>query len=147
MLDLLLVPVAALYLLVVGLLFIYGLNFLFLAGVALRDWRRDIHSPAPEPPSLWPSVTVQLPIYNERYVAERLLRAAAALDYPADRLQIQVLDDSTDDTADLVRQLVAELRAQGVPIVHQHRSDRQGFKAGALRDGLTSASGSADRHF
>jgi cellulose synthase/poly-beta-1,6-N-acetylglucosamine synthase-like glycosyltransferase len=86
----------------------------------------------PKDVSEWPVVTVQLPIFNERYVAERVVRAAAALDWPRERLQIQVLDDSTDDTAELTRQLVAELQAAGFDIEHQHRTDRRGYKAGAL---------------
>lgn len=88
---------------------------------------------APIPPqSDWPFITVQLPIFNERFVAERVIRAAAALEWPRDRLQIQVLDDSTDDTADLTAGIVRELREAGFDIEHQHRVDRTGYKAGAL---------------
>ncbi len=89
----------------------------------------------------WPMVTVQLPLFNERYVAERLLVATAALDYPRDRLHIQVLDDSTDDTTDIVRSEVERLAATGVDIVLLHRTDRTGFKAGALEAGLEVAKG------
>ena len=88
-----------------------------------------------------PTVTVQLPIFNERYVVERLIDAACALDYPRDRLQIQVLDDSTDDTTERAQQRVQHWRDQGVDIVLLHRQNRQGFKAGALAEGLRSASG------
>ena len=84
---------------------------------------------------------MQLPIYNERHVVERLIRAVAAFDYPADRLEIQVLDDSTDDTPAIVTSLVAELRATGVDIHHLHRPRRAGFKAGALAAGMRSARG------
>jgi glycosyltransferase involved in cell wall biosynthesis len=87
------------------------------------------------------SVTVQLPIYNERTVAARLIRAAGALDYPRDRLQIQVLDDSTDDTADIVEREVARLRRMGIDAVVVRRPDRRGFKAGALDHGARLASG------
>lgn len=83
-----------------------------------------------------PSVTVQLPLYNERYVVERLIEAVCDLDYPRDRLQIQVLDDSTDDTTDIARRLVAEKRREGIDIELLHREDRTGYKAGALAAGL-----------
>lgn len=89
----------------------------------------------------WPSVTVQLPIYNEQYVLERLLDAACTLDYPSDKLEIQVLDDSTDETQHLAKSLVDKHRGRGVNVVHIHRSDRAGFKAGALKAGLEVASG------
>lgn len=88
-----------------------------------------------------PTVTVQLPLYNERYVAERVILAAAALDYPQDRLEIQVLDDSTDDTTHRVARVVRRLRAHGVDIKHLRRESRTGFKAGALAHGLSQANG------
>ena len=84
-------------------------------------------------------MTVQLPIYNEYYVATRLLDSVAALDWPQDRLQIQVLDDSTDKTRELVAEKVAELRAQGLDIQQLTRTERTGYKAGALAAGLTHA--------
>ncbi len=89
----------------------------------------------------WPSVTVQLPLYNERYVAERAIRALAALEYPQGLLEIQVLDDSSDDTSSLVAQVVRELRGRGIQIRHVRRRVRTGYKAGALADGLAEASG------
>jgi cellulose synthase/poly-beta-1,6-N-acetylglucosamine synthase-like glycosyltransferase len=89
----------------------------------------------------WPRVTVQLPMYNERLVAERVIRAAARLAYPLDRLQIQVLDDSTDETRDVVDATVAELARRGLDIVVVRRADRVGFKAGALAHGSESATG------
>lgn len=94
--------------------------------------------PLSQPPPLcdFPMVTVQLPIYNEYYVVERLLRAVCALDYPRDRLEIQVLDDSTDETTELLERLCAEYRAQGFDIEHLRRGTRHGYKAGALRYGL-----------
>jgi membrane glycosyltransferase len=88
-----------------------------------------------------PAVTVQLPIYNERFVVERLLRAVAAFDYPRDRLDVQVLDDSTDDTSGITARVVAELAADGLDIRHVRRPHRSGYKAGALRDGLATARG------
>ncbi|MDD4933016.1 MAG: glycosyltransferase family 2 protein [Methylacidiphilaceae bacterium] len=89
----------------------------------------------------WPRVTVQLPIYNERFVVERLLRSVASLDYPRDRLEIQVLDDSTDATSQEVEQIAAELRRSGVSVEHLRRPTRAGFKAGALQYGLKRARG------
>ena len=89
----------------------------------------------------WPRVTVQLPIFNEQYVVARLLEAACALDYPADRLEIQILDDSTDDTREIARKMAEGFRSRGINIHYLHRSNRKGFKAGALRDGLDQAQG------
>ncbi|RMF88979.1 MAG: glycosyltransferase, partial [Nitrospinota bacterium] len=88
-----------------------------------------------------PWVTIQLPIYNELYVAERLIRAVSQLDYPRDRLEIQVLDDSTDETTGIIATLVAELQTRGYHIQHIRRQTRGGFKAGALKHGLTLARG------
>ncbi len=84
---------------------------------------------------------MQLPIFNEMYVAERVIKAAAKLDYPAELLQIQVLDDSSDETKNIVQRCVAGLRAKGLNIVHVHRTNRSGYKAGALQAGLATASG------
>jgi len=103
--------------------------------------RHTPHGDAPAPGE-WPVVTVQLPVFNERHVVQRLVRAVAEVDYPRDRLQIQVLDDSTDDTVELSRAVVDELRGQGFDIELLHRTDRTGFKAGALDAGLATAKGS-----
>lgn len=83
-----------------------------------------------------PTVTIQIPLYNERTTAEQIIRAAAAQDYPRDRFDVQVLDDSTDETRDIVAAAVAGVRATGVRIEHIHRDNRQGYKAGALAAGL-----------
>ena len=83
-----------------------------------------------------PAVLIQLPVFNERYVVERLIRAVAALDYPRSRLSVQVLDDSTDDTGMIADRVVAECAAAGLDICRIHRTDRRGFKAGALQVGL-----------
>ena len=88
-----------------------------------------------------PKVTVQLPLYNEMYVAERLIDAVAALDYPKDKLQVQVLDDSTDETTDIVNRKAAELRCKGFDVVSVRRLNRDGFKAEALQNGLRTATG------
>ncbi len=88
-----------------------------------------------------PTVTVQLPLYNEATVVRRLLDAAGALDYPSDRLELQVLDDSTDETEGIARAAVEELRERGVNAVYLRRPDRHGYKAGALDFGLQQATG------
>jgi cellulose synthase/poly-beta-1,6-N-acetylglucosamine synthase-like glycosyltransferase len=129
----------ALYYSVLAVLSFYGLHRLMLVVLYLRTRRRG--TPLPADPEAWPVVTVQLPLYNEMYVAERLIDAVCRLDYPAGRLEIQVLDDSTDETREIVARTVAGHRAQGVDIHHLHRSDRTGFKAGALAAGLARARG------
>jgi cellulose synthase/poly-beta-1,6-N-acetylglucosamine synthase-like glycosyltransferase len=88
-----------------------------------------------------PFVTVQLPMYNEMYVAERIIDYVAAQEYPKDKFEIQVLDDSTDDTVHIVAAKVAELKAQGFDIVHMHRVNRQGYKAGALQEAMPQVKG------
>jgi cellulose synthase/poly-beta-1,6-N-acetylglucosamine synthase-like glycosyltransferase len=93
------------------------------------------------PLKTWPPVTVQLPIFNEKYTVERLLHAVTQLDYPVECLQIQVLDDSTDDTYALVARLVDEYKSRGLNIELVHRVDRTGYKAGALNHGLKTATG------
>lgn len=126
------------YLVATALLAVYGLNSLVLTYLYLRHRREDV----PRPPSAeMPAVTVQLPIYNELYVVERLIDAVARLDYPRDRLQIQVLDDSTDETTAVARARVDFYRAQGIDIELIHRAERIGFKAGALQHGLAMARG------
>lgn len=102
--------------------------------------RRAEHVPARQFEQL-PRVTVQLPVFNEAVMIQRLLRAAAALDYPRDRLQIQVLDDSTDETSGIAERLCTELRAEGHNVEYRHRADRSGFKAGALDAAMPAATG------
>jgi cellulose synthase/poly-beta-1,6-N-acetylglucosamine synthase-like glycosyltransferase len=115
------------YLACAGLLALYTLGQAMLLVQYLRH-RQPVHSP--KTPGTWPRVTVQLPIYNEQYVAQRAIAALAALDYPD--LHIQILDDSTDETRRIVAQEVARLRANGLHITHMTRPTREGFKAGAL---------------
>jgi len=88
-----------------------------------------------------PRVTVQLPIFNEQYVVDRLLDSVCRLDYPKDKLDIQLLDDSTDETIEVARGLVERYAALGNPVTYIHRDNREGFKAGALEAGLKSAKG------
>lgn len=124
------------------LLGVYAGHRLFLIGLYWSTARdlRVTRSPPPLPDEL-PTVTVQLPLFNEMYVAARLIDAVAALDWPIDRLQIQVLDDSTDETSDICRERARSLTALGYDVEHLHRTDRTGFKAGALEAGLASAKG------
>ncbi len=89
----------------------------------------------------WPMVTIQLPVFNEMYVVERLIDSVAEFDYPAGRMEIQVLDDSTDETVDIIAKKVAEMQAKGINIAHIHRTNREGFKAGALKEGMEVAKG------
>jgi cellulose synthase/poly-beta-1,6-N-acetylglucosamine synthase-like glycosyltransferase len=116
---------------------LYGLNSLYL----LRKRRSAAKPPVVSPPDDWPAVTVQLPVYNELSTVSRLIDAAARLDYPGDRLQIQILDDSSDGTSGLIQRKVAQWEQSSLNIVHLQRSTRRGYKAGALAEGLKTASG------
>ena len=118
---------------------LYGLHRYLIVYLYLKN-KRNAPTPAGHFDQL-PRVTVQLPIFNELYVVERLLESVAKLDYPRDLLDVQVLDDSTDETRELTDKLVGELRALGLDITHVHRTDRTGFKAGALEHGLKTAKG------
>src|SRR2546425_5649823 len=88
-----------------------------------------------------PVVTIQLPLYNEMYVADRLIESVCAIEYPRERLEIQVLDDSVDETRSIAESAVRRFAAQGIDIKYYHRADRVGFKAGALEAGLKTARG------
>jgi len=140
MLQYLLAPVVILYALVMTMLVAYVFNLFYLMIISLKK-RRGIQPASLRMLETLPSVTVQLPIFNEWYVAERLLDACANLDYPRELLEIQVLDDSTDDTASLIARKVKALQKNGVDIVHIHRKNRNGFKAGALANGLSLSHG------
>ncbi len=131
--------VIALYLLVLSILGLYGFHRSHLLFLYWKH-RKD----APVPPKLWdelPCVTVQLPMFNEMYVAERLLEGIANIDYPKDKLEIQVLDDSTDETIEIASRKADELRARGFDVSYRHRENRNGYKAGALEEGLRDAKG------
>ena len=104
-------------------------------------YRKNLLQTAPQRFEQLPRVTVQLPLYNERFVVERLLEETTKLDYPRELLQIQVLDDSTDETHPFTERLCNEYRAAGFPIEYRHRKNRHGFKAGALQEGLETATG------
>ena len=126
------------YLIAVVLLALYGLNAFVSVTLYLAHRKDACPCPRLQDP---PVVTVQLPIYNEKYVLERLLAAVVALDYPRDRLHIQVLDDSTDETTALAEKAVREYSERGVWIDLIHRDNRSGFKAGALKTGFDEARG------
>jgi cellulose synthase/poly-beta-1,6-N-acetylglucosamine synthase-like glycosyltransferase len=127
------------YFFVLAILGIYGWHRYYLVYQYMKHKDR---APGPPPPvDEWPVVTVQLPIYNEMYVVDRLIDAVCAMRYPRERLQIQVLDDSTDETRDIAEIAVRRQAARGFDIQYLHREDRTGFKAGALEAGLRSARG------
>jgi len=130
-----------LYLLNIIGLALYGLNSIITVILYLWTRKDSGNLNSALPPKKWPNVTIQLPIYNEKYTVTRLMTAVTQLNYPAEKLQIQILDDSTDDTNQLVSELVAEYKARGLNIVQLHRDNREGYKAGALSDGLKSATG------
>ncbi|SMB81193.1 Glucomannan 4-beta-mannosyltransferase [Hymenobacter roseosalivarius DSM 11622] len=131
----------------IGVVVIYGICLLFMLGFSLSQWQltrlagRTGPVAAPPPPAVWPHVTVQLPVYNELNVVERVIDAAAALDYPPDRLHLQVLDDSTDESVARAAARVAYHQDRGLRIDHVRRATREGYKAGALAHGLTCTDG------
>src|SRR5262245_58428022 len=127
------------YFLMLIVLAAYGLHRYWLVYTYFK-YRQRVPPPPPELES-WPKVTIQLPIYNERYVIERLVEAVSRLEYPSEGLEIQVLDDSTDETGEVARACVERYQALGLPISYHHRPNREGFKAGALAKGLTTATG------
>lgn len=123
------------------LLAVYAFNTWVLTALYGR-YKADAPTAPPYPVDApWPPVTVQLPVFNEALVVDRLIDAVVRLDYPADKLQIQVLDDSTDETTALAQARTDFYRRQGINIQLIHRDERPGFKAGALANGLGSASG------
>ena len=127
------------YFIVLIVLAVYGLHRYWLVYDYYK-YRKNVPGPPP-PVAHWPRVTVQLPIFNERYVIERLVEAVAKFDYPGELLDVQVLDDSTDETQQVARACVERHAAEGMPISYIHRTNRAGFKAGALENGLKTARG------
>lgn len=133
--------ILGLYGLFLLLIFFYSVLQLNLAITYRRnEKKRKKESPGYDPATT-PKVTIQLPMFNEMYVSDRIIDACATFDYPADKLQIQVLDDSTDETKDLIAKKVAEVAATGVNIQHVHRTDRTGYKAGALDAAMNEVEG------
>src|SRR5579859_2030262 len=128
------------YFIVLTLLAGYGIHRYILVYLYYKHRKNRTTEPAAHFEDL-PRITVQLPIFNEQYVVERLLEAVCKLDYPRDKLDIQVLDDSTDETVNVARGLVERYAAVGNPITYHHRTNRHGYKAGALAEGMESAKG------
>jgi cellulose synthase/poly-beta-1,6-N-acetylglucosamine synthase-like glycosyltransferase len=131
--------ILASYFFVLVVLAVYGWHRYYLVYLYMKNKDRQ-----PEPIARFdalPPVTIQLPIYNEMYVADRLIDAVCALDYAHELLEIQVLDDSTDETRSVAEQAVRRNAARGIDIKYRHRTDRTGFKAGALEAGLEAARG------
>ncbi|MCB1049579.1 MAG: glycosyltransferase [Acidobacteria bacterium] len=116
---------------------VYGVHRIYITRSALQGMRQPVSSEAPKE---WPFVTIQLPLFNEKFVVDQLLEAAAAIDYPKERLEIQILDDSTDETQAIIQHKLAQFSGD-IPFVYRHRSIRTGYKAGALADGLADAKG------
>jgi len=130
------------FLMIGWILMLYTLNFYYLAYQSRNNIRHNKKMrQRSELPANLPVVTIQLPLYNEKYVAKRLIDAVCRMDYPKDKLHIQVLDDSDDDTVDLIKSIVDDSRFKGFDIVLTHRTDRSGYKAGALKAGMTQAKG------
>ena len=128
-----------LYVFFLALILIY--NFLQLNLLFHYLGKKKTAPPQPLAPDALPQVTIQLPLYNEPYVAERLIDNIVAMEYPRDRLEVQILDDSTDATTELCEQKAAFYRNQGFDVRVIHRTDRTGYKAGALAEGLLQAKG------
>jgi cellulose synthase/poly-beta-1,6-N-acetylglucosamine synthase-like glycosyltransferase len=127
------------YFTILIILSVYGIHRYSLVYLYVKN-----RSKAPKPKGEFaqlPRVTIQLPIYNERYVVERLLESVTRIKYPRDLLEIQVLDDSTDETRFVCSRLVSEYAQAGHPITYHHRTHREGFKAGALAEGMKCATG------
>src|SRR6516165_6744835 len=127
------------YFFVLIILAIYGWHRYYLVYLYVKH--RDNQPKAGPPLDPLPVVTIQLPLYNEMYVADRLIEAVCRIDYPRDLVEIQVLDDSTDETQSIAELAVRRLAAQDVDVKYYHREDRMGYKAGALEEGLRAARG------
>lgn len=122
------------------ILSIFGLHRYEMIRGYLKHRRKLDSGPAGRWDQL-PKVTIQLPLYNEKYVVERLIEETLKMDYPRELLQVQVLDDSTDETHPFTESLVARYQSLGFPIEYRHRTNRHGFKAGALEEGMAHATG------
>ncbi|MCK4625303.1 MAG: glycosyltransferase, partial [Phycisphaerae bacterium] len=129
----------AVYTFALAMVCIYGFHRYVLVYLYYRHRRKGPCTP--EPFENHPYVTVQLPMYNEQYVARRIIEQTCRIDYPRDRFQIQVLDDSTDETVEIAAAAVEKARAEGFDIEFIHRDNRVGYKAGALENGLKTAKG------
>src|SRR5687767_7393281 len=129
----------AAYFFVLIVLAIYGWHRYYIVFLYMKYRDKGPKCAAALDPA--PVVTIQLPLYNEMYVADRLIEAVCRIEYPRDRLEIQVLDDSTDETQSIAELAVRRFASQGVDIKYYHRADRAGYKAGALEAGLKASRG------
>ena len=141
------------YLLAIVLIIIYSFSlfFIFLYSLSqmylLRNYlnfqkiKKELDPPKKIPWEQLPEVTIQLPVFNEVYVMEQLLTNISNLNYPKEKLEIQVLDDSDDESVPLTDALISKIKEKGIDIIHLRRKIRTGFKAGALKEGLKSAKG------
>lgn len=125
------------YTVISSIMFLYGANFYYLIFRSTRNTAKPFRVSNLD----LPTVTIQLPIYNERYVAKRLIETVCQVDYPSMKLEVQVLDDSTDETVNICKETTQQFQEKGLNVVYIHRDQRTGFKAGALREGLETAKG------
>src|SRR5258706_10693192 len=125
------------YFFVLIILAVYGWHRYYLVYLYMSNRDKEPRQGPPLSPA--PVVTIQLPLYNEMYVADRLIEAVCAIDYPRDSFEIQVLDDSNDETCSVAELAVRRFAAQGIDIKYLRRTNRVGFKAGALGEGLKTA--------
>src|SRR5258705_11504497 len=128
--------ILVLYFFVLSILAIYGWHRYYLVYLYMKNRGKAPNPALPPVLAELPRVTIQLPIYNEMYVADRLIDAGCEMDYPRELLEIQVLDDSTDETTDIAELAVRRHASRGFDISYLHRVDRRGYKAGALEAGL-----------
>ena len=143
------IAILIIYTAAIGFIFLYSMIQIHLSILYLREKSKrkklKLKNPVSEKADFigyLPFVTVQLPVYNELYVVERLIKSIAKFEYPKDKFEIQVLDDSNDETVQIIDKVVAEIKATGVQIEAIRRTNRIGFKAGALEYGLEKAKGS-----
>lgn len=126
--------IITIYLFIMFILFLYGSHGFFMVYL-YRKYKSKKFEPLGKFNDL-PKVCIQLPIYNEVYVVDRLINSVCKINYPKEKLEIQVLDDSTDETSEVLKRLVQEKKQEGFNIIYHHRNNRAGFKAGALKEGL-----------
>jgi cellulose synthase/poly-beta-1,6-N-acetylglucosamine synthase-like glycosyltransferase len=135
--------ILALYIISLSILFIFASHGFSMSYFYFKTFKKRTQDIPEEELILneYPVVTIQLPLYNERYVITRLIDCVAKIDYPKDKLEIQILDDSTDDTKEIIEHHIQHYLQQGYDIQHIHRTNRDGFKAGALKEGLKTCKG------
>ena len=133
--------VVGIYLLSLMTIFFYSLYQLKMLLFYIRYKKEIKQKTPPLKKKVLPKVTIQLPLYNERYVIKRLLESITTLDYPSNNLQIQILDDSSERDHEFTKEIVKEFQKQFHSLDYLHRKNRNGFKAGALKEGLKKAKG------